>query len=123
VSRFAALVAAAAAVVVTAGCGVGTSDEGRVAAVTGDYLTALADGDYAAACSALAPAAKPEGDCAEGVAASLADIRADAIAADDEGKIEIDVHGESATVTLESGATLQLVRTGGEWLVTEPYGG
>lgn len=122
-NRLIALAAAAAALVlVTAGCGVGSTGEGQVAEATGDYLTALANGDYAAACAELAPEAKPTGDCAAGVEASVADIPAQEIADDNEGKLTLDVTGDTATVVLESGTTLELSRMDGDWLVTTPYG-
>jgi hypothetical protein len=120
-TRIAALAATAALAVLTAGCGIGSADESKIAEVTGDYLTALADGDYAAACAELAPDAKPEGDCPAGVRASMSGIAAGEISDDNDGKLTLDVQGGSATARLESGATVELSRIAGEWLVSSPY--
>ena len=116
-----ALAAAAALALLATGCGVGATDEGEVSATTGRYLSALADGDYAKACVELAEAARPAGDCPDGVASSVSGIPADTIAADDDGKSELAVDGDAATVTFESGRTIELARIGETWLVTSPY--
>ena len=120
---FALAAAAVALLLVTGGCGVGSTDSGAVADATGDYLTALADGDYSAACNELAPEAKPAGACPAGVEASVADIPAGQISDDNDGKISIELDGDAATVTLESGTTLELTSVAGAWLVSSPYGG
>jgi hypothetical protein len=113
--------AAAALVLLTTACGAGSTDEGQVAAVAGDYLTSLADGDYNAACAQLAPEAKPADGCPAGVEASVADVPAGRISEDNDGKISVDVDGNAATVTLESGTTLELTQVAGTWLVSSPY--
>ena len=110
-NRLIALAAAAALLLLLAtGCGVGSTDEGAAAKVTGDYLSALADGDYAAACAALAPAAMPDGDCPARVEASVADVPAEEISDDKNGELSLDVDGETAVATFESGATVELSR-------------
>jgi hypothetical protein len=115
--------AAAALAVVATGCGVGSSDEGAVSDTTSTYLSALADGDYALACEQLAQSARPSGDCATGVRASVAGIPRETFAEDADGKSKIDVDDDVATVTLSSGTTLRLARVGGAWLVSSPYTG
>ena len=57
-----------------------------------------------------------------GVESSVSGIPTDAIAADADGKAELDVDDDAATVTLESGTTIELARVGDAWLVTSPYG-
>ena len=115
--------AAAALAVVATGCGVGSSDEGGVSATTGTYLSALGAGDYALACKQLAQSARPSGDCATGLRASVAGIPRGTFADDADEKSEIDVDGDVATVTLSSGKTLRLARIAGAWLVSSPYTG
>jgi hypothetical protein len=123
--RTAPLLAAAAAAfaLAAAGCGVGSSDEGAVSETAETYLSALADGDFALACAQLAPSARPAGDCAAGVRASAAGMGRDRFAADADGKSQLEVDGDAATVTLPSGATLRLARVGEAWLVSTPYPG
>jgi hypothetical protein len=125
-SRLRVSLAAAAAATVAlfaAGCGVGSTDEGKISETVTDYLTALAVGDYGAACEQLAGTAKPEGDCPARVEASIAGVSPGEFSDDAEGRSEIDVDGDAATVTLESGTTLELARVRGAWLVSSPYTG
>ena len=119
------LAAAAAATVAlfAAGCGVGSTDEGKVSETVTTYLTALAAGDYGAACEQLAGSAKPEGDCPSTLEASIAGISSDELSDDAEGRSGIEVDGDAATVTLESGTTLELALVRGAWLVSSPYTG
>ena len=121
ITAFGAAVTALALLV--AGCGVGSTDDGEVAATTGTYLSALVDADYELACEQLAPAARPEGDCATAVERSVQEISRDAIREDADGKTTVEVSGDEATVTLESGRTLELAKTGGTWLVESGYEG
>ena len=119
------LTAAAAATVAlfAAGCGVGSTDEGKISETVTTYLTALAVGDYGAACEQLAGTAKPEGDCPARVEASVAGVPPGELSDDAEGEAEIEVDGDAATVTLESGTTLELALVRGAWLVSSPYAG
>ena len=125
-SRLRVSLAAAAAATVAlfaAGCGVGSSHEGEVSETVTTYLTALAVGDYDAACEQLAGAAKPEGDCAAKLEASVAGISPGEFSDDADGKAGIEIDGDAATVTLESGTTLELALVRGAWLVSSPYAG
>ena len=120
-----ALAAAAAGTVAlfAAGCGVGSTDEGKISETVTTYLTALAVGDYGTACEQLAGTAKPEGDCPGRVEASVAGVPPGELSDDAEGKAGIEVDGDAATVTLESGTTLELALVRGAWLVSSPYAG
>lgn len=125
-SRLRLSLAAAAAGTVAlfaAGCGVGSTDEGKISETVTTYLTALAAGDYGAACEQLAGTAKPEGDCPARVEASVAGVPPGELSDDAEGKAGIEVDGDAATVTLESGTTLELALVRGAWLVSSPYAG
>ena len=125
-SRLRLSLAAAAAGTVAlfaAGCGVGSTDEGKISETVTKYLTALAVGDYGAACEQLAGTAKPEGDCPARVEASVAGVPPGELSDDAEGKAGIEVDGDAATVTLESGTTLELALVRGAWLVSSPYAG
>ena len=104
-----------------AGCGVGSTDEGKISETVTTYLTALAVGDYGTACEQLAGTAKPEGDCPARVEASVAGVPPGELSDDAEGKAGIEVDGNAATVTLESGTTLELALVRGAWLVSSPY--
>ena len=126
ISRLRLSLAAAAAGTVAlfaAGCGVGSTDEGKISETVTTYLTALAVGDYGAACEQLAGTAKPEGDCPARVEASVAGVPPGELSDDAEGKAGIEVDGDAATVTLESGTTLELTLVRGAWLVSSPYAG
>jgi hypothetical protein len=120
-----ALAAAAAGTVAlfAAGCGVGSTDEGKISETVTTYLTALAVGDYGTACEQLAGTAKPGGDCPARVEASVAGVPPGELSDDAEGKAGIEVDGDAATVTLESGTTLELALVRGAWLVSSPYAG
>ena len=118
--------AAAAAVTVAllaGGCGVGSTDEGKVSETVTVYLTALAVGDYDVACKQLARVAKPEGACAAELEASVAGISPGELSDDADGKARIEVDGDAATATLESGTTLELALVRGAWLVSSNYAG
>jgi len=118
----AAAVAAAVALLV-AGCGVGSTDEGKVSETVTVYLTALAARDYDAACEQLAGVAKPQGDCPAKLEASVAGIAPGEFSDDADGRTGIEIDGDAATVMLESGTTLRLALVGGAWLVSGPYAG
>ena len=125
-SRLPVSLAAAAAATVAlfaAGCGVGSTHEGEISETVTRYLTALAVGDYGAACEQLAGTAKPESDCAAKVEASIAGVSPGELSDDAEGRSGIEVDGDAATVTLESGTTLELALVRGAWLVSSPYAG
>ena len=117
------LAAAATVALFAAGCGVGSTNEGKISDTVTTYLTALAVGDYGAACEQLAGTARPEGDCPAEVEASIAGISPGELSDDAEGRSGIEVEGDAATVTLESGTTLELARVRGAWLVSSPYTG
>ena len=119
---FALAAAAVALLLVTGGCGVGSTDSGAVADATGDYLTALADGDYLAACNELAPS-EARGRLSGRSRGERRGHSAGQISDDNDGKISIELDGDAATVTLESGTTLELTSVAGAWLVSSPYGG
>ena len=118
-----AAAAAVAVALLVAGCGVGSTNEGKVSETVTVYLTALAAGDYAAACEQLAGVAEPEGECAAKLEASVAGISPGEFSDDADGRSEIEIDGDAATVTLESGTTLELALVGGSWLVSSPYAG
>ena len=118
-----AVAAAATVAIFAAGCGVGATDEGKVSETVTTYLTALAVGDYSAACEQLAGTAKPQGDCPAEVEASVAGLSPGELSDDAEGSSGIEVDGDAATVTLESGTTLELALVRGTWLVSSPYAG
>ena len=66
---------------------------------------------------------KPEGDCPAKLEASVAGIAPGEFSDDAGGRAGIEIDGDAATVTLESGTTLRLALVGGAWLVRAPYAG
>jgi hypothetical protein len=116
------LIAAALATVLllAAGCGVGSSDEADISATTEAYLSALADGDFAAACDQLTEAARTE-TCAADLERA-ADAEPEGAFADkvDRGG-SIEVSGERATMRLDGGGSLALEREAGSWRIASGY--
>jgi hypothetical protein len=117
-----ALVAAclAAVLLLAPGCGVGSSDEGDISEVTGSYLEELADGEFSAACGRLVEPTRTA-DCAGELARAAARQPAGAIEAKADGKSTIAVDGDRASVALEGGGTLELVRTASGWRIASGY--
>ena len=116
-----ALTACLAAVLLLAtGCGVGSSDEGDISAATQGYLEDLADGDFGAACERLVEPAQT-GDCAGELERATARQPSEAIDDRIEGKSEIEVDGDAATVGLDGGGTLELERTATGWRIASGY--
>jgi hypothetical protein len=119
-ARIALAASLAAVLLLATGCGVGSSDEGEVSAATQAYLENLADGDFAAACERLVEPAQT-GDCASEL--ERAALRQPRGAIDDriDGRSEIEVDGDVATVGLEGGGTLELERTASGWRIASGY--
>jgi hypothetical protein len=115
-----ALAACLAALLICGGCGVGTSAEGDISEVTGDYLQELAEGDFDAACHRLVVSARTPA-CAAELERAAAQQPAGAIAGKRDGKSTIEVDGETASVALEGGGTLELERTSSGWLIASGY--
>ena len=116
-----ALAACLAAVLLLAtGCGVGSSDEGDISAATQGYLEDLADGDFGAACERLVEPAQTA-NCAGELERATARQPSGAIDDRIEGKSEIEVDGDEATVGLEGGGTLELERTASGWRIASGY--
>jgi hypothetical protein len=120
VARIALAACLAAVLLVAAGCGVGSSDEGDISAATQGYLEDLADGDFGAACERLVEPAQTAG-CAGELERAAARQPQGAIEDRADGKSEIAVDGDAATVALEGGGTLELERTASGWRIASGY--
>jgi hypothetical protein len=117
-----AIVAAcfAAVLLLASGCGVGSTDEGDISAVTGSYLQDLADGDFAAACGRLVESARTA-VCAGELERAAAQQPDGEIEAKADGKSTIAVDGDTASVALEGGGTLELERGTSGWRIASGY--
>jgi hypothetical protein len=102
------------------GCGVGSSDEGDISAATQGYLEDLAAGDFGSACGRLVEPAQTAGCAGELEQATARQPRG---AIDDriEGRSEIEVDGDTASVGLEGGGVLRLQRTATGWRIASGY--
>ena len=110
----------AAVLLLGSGCGVGSSDEGDISAVTGSYLQDLADGDFGAACERLVESARTA-DCAAELERAATRLPEGEIEAKVDGKSTIAVDGDEASVALEGGGTLELERTASVWRIASGY--
>jgi hypothetical protein len=113
-----ALVAAGAA-----GCTIESgTNEGKVSTTASTYLRALANGDSARACAQLTPSARG-GDCAQTIKARTSRLDPAALNRAADHSLEIDVHGNSATVRLSepAGARFALVKLGARWRIDSGY--
>jgi hypothetical protein len=110
----------AAALMLVTGCGVGSSDEGDVSAATQGYLEDLSGGRFDAACERLVERARTP-NCAGELERATAKQPRGAIDDRIDGKSTIAVHGDTASVALEGGGTLELERTASGWRVASGY--
>ena len=119
-ARLALAACLAAVLLLATGCGVGSSDEGDISAATQGYLEDLADGDFGAACERLVEPAQTV-DCAGELQRATARQPRGAIDDRIEGTSEIAVDGDTATVGLEGGGTIELERTAAGWRIVSGY--
>jgi hypothetical protein len=117
------LLLAIALAVAAAGCGVGpATNEEKISKTASTYLSALADGDTAAACAQLTPRARGEA-CDQAMKERLPRLDPGMLkeAADDSMDIDIDGNRASAGLSEPPGARFLLVKTSDEWRIDSGY--
>jgi len=121
-----AAVAAAAVMLLTAGCGIGEMGaEGRVAKAADDYLRALADDDTAKACAQLAATAKSKFDrpCDVELHQVASRIGSDDLSAAADAGVDVTVDGTPGFADIRDldGVRLTLAKVGTEWRITSGH--
>jgi ketosteroid isomerase-like protein len=103
-----------------AGCG--TDDDEAIRAAVDDYVAAIQEGDAPAACDQLSEDELAEldqsGSCEEVFEAGFELFSAEGVEIPDYEVAEIEVDGETASATVESGSTdetMPLIREDGNW--------
>jgi pimeloyl-ACP methyl ester carboxylesterase len=104
-------------------CGIGPAgDKEKISKTATVYLRALADGDTGKACTQLTRHARGE-QCQTATKRRLARFEPDALKKAADGSLDIDVHGNTATVGLPEpdGARFVLTEVGGDWRIDSGY--
>jgi hypothetical protein len=110
--------------VLIAGCGVGSTDEGKISGAADAYLRSLADGDVVGACEQLTDEARSilDGGCEPEMRRIAARVGSDSLEAAADGVLDVEVDGTTGSaVVRELDARLTLVVAGDDWRISHGH--